>query len=165
MGQLPRARTTAWRLSALPTPTTTRPRCSSPSSPSSCSLLSRRAPARSRMRDAQMRPVEITQPADSPCLSRRWAQKKYYLGIFFKANWYKAEQYCRFHGMHLASINSDSEQRNLQEHIQSFGMGHEHFWTSGTDQGEESKFFWMSTGKPRASGGMIPPAPARPSSS
>merc|ERR1719242_38538 len=46
------------------------------------------------------------------------------------------------------SINSDSEQRNLEEHIQSFGMGHEHFWTSGTDQGEESKFFWMSTGKP-----------------
>jgi len=75
-------------------------------------------------------------------------EKKYYLGIFFKANWYKAEQYCRFHGMHLASINSDSEQRNLEEHIQSFGMGHEHFWTSGTDQGEESKFFWMSTGKP-----------------
>merc|ERR1711935_955973 len=51
--------------------------------------------------------------------------KQYYLGIFFKANWYKAEQYCRFHG-----------------------MGHEHFWTSGTDQGEEAKFFWMGTGKP-----------------
>ena len=62
--------------------------------------------------------------------------KKYYLGIFFKvriifpvirttlhlqANWYKAEQYCRFHGMHLASINSAEEQRNLEEHIQSFG--------------------------------------------
>jgi len=75
-------------------------------------------------------------------------EKKYYLGIFFKANWYKAEQYCRFHGMHLASINSEEEQRNLQEHIQSFGMGHEHFWTSGTDQAEEGKFFWMSTGKP-----------------
>ena len=27
-------------------------------------------------------------------------------------------------------------------------MGHEHFWTSGTDQAEEGKFFWMSTGKP-----------------
>ena len=38
-----------------------------------------------------------------------------------QANWYKAEQYCRFHGMHLASINSEEEQRNLQEHIQSFG--------------------------------------------
>jgi len=74
--------------------------------------------------------------------------KKYYLGIFFKANWYKAEQYCRFHGMHLASINSNDEQQNLEEHIQSFGMGHEHFWTSGTDQGEEGRFFWMATGKP-----------------
>merc|ERR1739848_188330 len=59
-------------------------------------------------------------------------EKKYYLGIFFKANWYKAEQYCRFHGMHLASINSAEEQDNLEDHIQSFGMGHEHFWTSGT---------------------------------
>ena len=66
----------------------------------------------------------------------------------FQANWYKAEQYCRFHGMHLASINSAEEQRDLQEHIQAYGMGHEHFWTSGTDQGEEGKFFWMSTGKP-----------------
>lgn len=75
-------------------------------------------------------------------------QKKYYLGIFFKANWYKAEQYCRFHGMHLASINKEQEQNDLENHIESFGMGHEHFWTSGTDQGEEGKFFWMSTGKP-----------------
>jgi len=74
--------------------------------------------------------------------------KKYYLGIFFKANWYKAEQYCRFHGMHLASINKENEQEDLEEHIESFGMGHEHFWTSGTDQAEEGKFFWMSTGKP-----------------
>lgn len=74
--------------------------------------------------------------------------KKYYLGIFFKANWYKAEQYCRFHGMHLASINKEDEQKDLEEHIESFGMGHEHFWTSGTDQAEEGKFFWMSTGKP-----------------
>ena len=28
------------------------------------------------------------------------------------------------------------------------GMGHEHFWTSGTDQAEEGKFFWLSTGRP-----------------
>ena len=41
--------------------------------------------------------------------------------VILQANWYKAEQYCRFHGMHLASINSEEEQRNLQEHIQSFG--------------------------------------------
>ena len=43
------------------------------------------------------------------------------LTVCLQANWYKAEQYCRFHGMHLASINSEQEQRELQEHIQSFG--------------------------------------------
>jgi len=75
-------------------------------------------------------------------------QKKYYIGMFFKANWYKAEQYCRFHGMHLASINSVQEQKELEEHLQSIGMGEEHFWTSGTDQAQEGSFFWMSTGKP-----------------
>jgi len=74
--------------------------------------------------------------------------KQYYIGIFFKANWYKAEQYCRIHGMHLASITSAKEQKALQEYIQSYGMGYEHFWTSGTDQGEEGKFYWMSTGQP-----------------
>ena len=56
--------------------------------------------------------------------------------------------------MHLASINSVEEQKNLEEHIQSFGeifsvlvkliysypgMADEHFWTSGTDQAEEGK--------------------------
>merc|ERR1711902_467583 len=74
--------------------------------------------------------------------------KECYIGIFFKANWYKAEQYCRYHGMHLASINSAEEQASLEDHITSFGMGNEHFWSSGTDQGEEGKFVWMSTGKP-----------------
>jgi len=50
--------------------------------------------------------------------------------------------------MHLASINSAKEQKDLQEYIQAYGMGYEHFWTSGTDQGDEGKFFWMSTGQP-----------------
>ena len=41
--------------------------------------------------------------------------------LCLQANWYKAEQYCRFHGMHLASVNSADEQRELEDHIQSFG--------------------------------------------
>ncbi len=41
--------------------------------------------------------------------------------IFLQANWYKAEQYCRFHGMHLASINTADQQKDLEEHIESFG--------------------------------------------
>lgn len=28
------------------------------------------------------------------------------------------------------------------------GLGHEHFWTSGTDLADEGNFFWMSTGRP-----------------
>jgi len=76
------------------------------------------------------------------------SEKKYYFGIFFKANWFRAEQYCRFHGMHLASVNSVEEQKQVEEHVISIGMGDEHFWTSGTDQAKEGSFFWMSTGKP-----------------
>ncbi|XP_066995797.1 low affinity immunoglobulin epsilon Fc receptor [Anabrus simplex] len=75
-------------------------------------------------------------------------EKRYYLGIFFKANWYRAAQYCRYHGMHLASINSQEENDKLEKHIRDFGLGHEHFWTSGTDQAEEGTFFWMATGRP-----------------
>ncbi|XP_063236400.1 brevican core protein-like [Bacillus rossius redtenbacheri] len=92
---------------------------------------------------------------EGPGVSSRWTmpllklgEKRYYLGIFFKANWYRAAQYCRYHGMHLASISSQEENDKLEKHIRDFGLGHEHFWTSGTDQAEEGSFFWMSTGRP-----------------
>ncbi|CAH0387958.1 unnamed protein product [Bemisia tabaci] len=78
----------------------------------------------------------------------KMGEKRYYLGIFFKANWYRATQYCRYHGMHLASIGSQEENDKLEKHIKDYGLGAEHFWTSGTDQAEEGTFFWMSTGKP-----------------
>jgi len=73
--------------------------------------------------------------------------KQYYLGMFFKANWFRAAQYCRFHGMHLASLDSAVEQQELEDHIKSLGLGDQHFWTSGSDLGEEGKFIWMATGK------------------
>lgn len=78
----------------------------------------------------------------------RLGEKRFYLGIFFKANWYRATQYCRYHGMHLASISSQEENDKLEKHIRDYGLGHEHFWTSGTDQAEEGTFFWMATGRP-----------------
>ncbi|VEN40799.1 unnamed protein product [Callosobruchus maculatus] len=65
-------------------------------------------------------------------------EKRYYLGIFFKANYYRATQYCRFHGMHLASITSQEENDKLEKYIKDFG----------TDLAEEGHFFWMSTGRP-----------------
>ncbi|XP_039283651.1 mannose-binding protein C-like [Nilaparvata lugens] len=91
---------------------------------------------------------------DGPAINKwtmpllKLGEKRYYLGIFFRANWYRAAQYCRYHGMHLASISSQEENDKLEKHIRDFGLGHEHFWTSGTDQAEEGTFFWMSTGRP-----------------
>jgi len=73
--------------------------------------------------------------------------KQYYLGMFFKANWFRSAQYCRFHGMHLASLESAEEQQVLEEHIKGLDLGDQHFWTSGSDLGEEGKFIWMGTGK------------------
>ncbi|KAG6444675.1 hypothetical protein O3G_MSEX003506 [Manduca sexta] len=75
-------------------------------------------------------------------------EKRYYLGIFFKANWFKAQQYCRFHGMHLASIASQQENDKLEQYVKDSGYGREHFWTSGTDLAEEGNFFWMANGRP-----------------
>ncbi|XP_073840488.1 brevican core protein triforce isoform X2 [Musca autumnalis] len=75
-------------------------------------------------------------------------EKRYYLGIFFKANWFKATQYCRYHGMHLASISSQEENDRLEKHIKDFGLDGEHFWISGTDLADEGSFFWMATGRP-----------------
>ena len=68
--------------------------------------------------------------------------------IVLQANWARSAQYCRYHGLHLASVTSATEQKLLEKHIETIGLGSEHFWTSGTDQGEEGKFVWMSTGKP-----------------
>ncbi|XP_037927301.1 rab5 GDP/GTP exchange factor-like [Teleopsis dalmanni] len=68
--------------------------------------------------------------------------------LVYNANWFKATQYCRYHGMHLASISSQEENDRLEKHIQDFGLGHEHFWISGTDLADEGNFFWMATGRP-----------------
>ena len=68
---------------------------------------------------AQTRPVEATQLAGSRCPSPLWERRNTTWASFsrykiypkcskgvnvniLQANWYKAEQYCRFHGMHLA---------------------------------------------------------------
>ncbi|EJY57928.1 AAEL011612-PA [Aedes aegypti] len=75
-------------------------------------------------------------------------EKRYYLSIFFKANWFKALQYCRYHGMQLASIQSQEENDRLEKYVKDYGLAAEHFWTSGTDLAEEGSFFWISNGRP-----------------
>lgn len=41
--------------------------------------------------------------------------------MIFQANYFRATQYCRFHGMHLASINSQEENDRLEKYIKDFG--------------------------------------------
>lgn len=38
-----------------------------------------------------------------------------------QANWYKAAKFCRYHGMQLASIESQQENDQLEKHIKDFG--------------------------------------------
>jgi len=78
----------------------------------------------------------------------RLGNKRYYVGQYFKANWYRSHQFCVSHGMRLASIESKEENVALEKHINEIGLGHEHFWTSGTDQAEEGSFVWFGNGKP-----------------
>merc|ERR1712071_258507 len=71
----------------------------------------------------------LSEPSTSSLLSAHWAmplsrlgERQYYLGTFFKANWYKAAKYCRYHGMQLASIETQEENNILEEHVKSFGL-------------------------------------------
>lgn len=41
--------------------------------------------------------------------------------LLLQANWYKAAQYCRFHGMHLASLSSQEDNDRLEKHVNDFG--------------------------------------------
>lgn len=41
-----------------------------------------------------------------------------------QANWFKAQQYCRFHGMHLASISSQQENDKLEQYVKDSGKNY-----------------------------------------
>lgn len=47
--------------------------------------------------------------------------KTYIIETSFLASWYRAEQFCRLHGMNLASIHNQEENDRLGEAIVSFG--------------------------------------------
>jgi Lectin C-type domain len=54
-------------------------------------------------------------------ISLFWPNNVYFI-FPLQANWFRAAQYCRFHGMHLASISSQEENDRLEKHIRDFGM-------------------------------------------
>ncbi|XP_037043429.1 lectin subunit alpha-like [Bradysia coprophila] len=80
--------------------------------------------------------------------STTMGSKEFMLGFFFKANWYRAMQFCRFHGMQLASIESQSEHDAVVGLMTDLRMRDERFWISGNDLANEGNFFWMANGRP-----------------
>lgn len=74
-------------------------------------------------------------------------EKTYYIETFFKANWYRAGQFCRYHNMHLASINGQEENDEIGKRINETGLNSEHFWTSGNDLAQNNSYVWLTTGE------------------
>ncbi|XP_065170343.1 C-type lectin 37Da-like [Atheta coriaria] len=74
--------------------------------------------------------------------------KNYYIFKINKLNWHAAFQDCLTRNLQLATITCSEEQTAIDDVINKTGVTNEWLWTSGTDQGEEGNFFWMSTGKP-----------------
>ncbi|CAG9858078.1 unnamed protein product [Phyllotreta striolata] len=73
--------------------------------------------------------------------------KSYYIGNIFKAEFLQAQQFCKFHGMELLSIESKEENDFLNKKIVDAGNRNERLWTSGTRVPETDHWMWLSTGK------------------
>ncbi|KAK9885676.1 hypothetical protein WA026_012440 [Henosepilachna vigintioctopunctata] len=95
----------------------------------------------------------------SPLPLQRVGDKYYYFGIYFKANFYQAMQFCEAHGMHLMSLESKVENENIIRYLRTNYPKIKQFWTSGSDLAVEGEFVWFSTGKHMNFTYWIPPQP------
>ncbi|KAJ8940569.1 hypothetical protein NQ318_012968 [Aromia moschata] len=75
-----------------------------------------------------------------------FAGKTYYFGTIFKANFFRAMQYCRQQGMQLVSIPNQAVNDRLGKFAEEIGSHNGHFWTSGTNLGDVDQWMWLSTG-------------------
>ncbi|KAG5678669.1 hypothetical protein PVAND_008322 [Polypedilum vanderplanki] len=76
--------------------------------------------------------------------------KSYHFVTFFKANFFKAHQYCQINNLELLTIDSKEEEITFLNLLNSKEFEYKSakdFWTSGTDLGNEGKFFFLSNGK------------------
>ncbi|KAJ8977875.1 hypothetical protein NQ317_016145, partial [Molorchus minor] len=97
--------------------------------------------------------AEDSTPFTSVVLQRKrtnylnFAGKTYYFGTVFRANFYRAMQFCRQQGMQLVSIQSKAENDRLGRFAEEIGEApHGHYWLSGTNLAEENQWIWLSTG-------------------
>ncbi|KAG5900637.1 hypothetical protein JTB14_005914 [Gonioctena quinquepunctata] len=76
-----------------------------------------------------------------------FAGKTYYFDTVFKANFYRATQYCRQQGMHLLSISNQHENDRIGKFITDNGLTSGHFWTSASNLADPPhEWVWLSTG-------------------
>ncbi|XP_026805655.1 lectin subunit alpha-like [Rhopalosiphum maidis] len=74
--------------------------------------------------------------------------KNFYIQTYFKANWFKAMEYCHFHGMQFASITSEEENKLVVDELNALNYGeNSHFWISGNDLSENNTFIWLGNGQ------------------
>ncbi|XP_060852219.1 perlucin-like protein [Rhopalosiphum padi] len=74
--------------------------------------------------------------------------KNFYIQTYFSANWFKAMQYCHFHGMKFASITSEQENDDVVGELNALGYKDDsHFWISGNDLSENKSFVWLGNGQ------------------
>ena len=64
----------------------------------------------------------------------------------WQANWYKAAKFCRYHGMQLASIESQEENDKLEKHVKEFGELFQLFGTIETKESKSSSIVLHSSG-------------------
>ena len=77
---------------------------------------------------------------------KKLGEKYYFLETTEKLNWYAAQHFCRRMGAHLASIESEEELNAISSYLKS--INHQGwFWLSGNNLANESKFYWLGTGK------------------
>ncbi|XP_055627943.1 C-type lectin 37Db-like [Toxorhynchites rutilus septentrionalis] len=68
----------------------------------------------------------------------------------FKANWFRASEYCFYRGMQLAIVKTPEEHRQMVEVSKdSHAFSNDSFiaWFGGNDLAEEGIFIWHATGE------------------
>ncbi|KAF4518173.1 hypothetical protein B566_EDAN007865, partial [Ephemera danica] len=64
-----------------------------------------------------------------------------------KSTWDEASTFCRNLGLFLVSIEDETENELIKNHIVT-NLGSKEYWTSGTDFTNENSWIWSSTGQP-----------------
>ncbi|CAH1155953.1 unnamed protein product [Phaedon cochleariae] len=75
--------------------------------------------------------------------------RQYYVETVLRADYFKAQYYCKRHGMELVSIESKEENDALKKALDGLELsGNYQFLTSGVKIPDVEIWAWMSSGKP-----------------